>query len=354
MDPRTRPEDDLFDVIAAYVVDAVDDDERLAIEATLLGDPVADAAAVVLRDVTVAYGEAGIGSVEAPAGLRDRVLRAAFDRRPAVPVSPADARDAHAVEGERAELLFARLTDAHLVATLDAPEFAGWTVRELVVHLSANETLLAQALGVPIDVPETTHDNDRRTAEALERHRDAALDGAIAEHRAARLAVDAAVRARTDEQLDEPIGWWDDVPIGIRTVLVLRAFETWTHADDIRRAIGTTAAPPPASILLRMSTLGTELAPITIAAAGLDVTERTLALDLTGEGGGRFLIDLTGAGRDLAGVEPDATIVMDVIAFCHALGKRAYLYDDALPFTATGDLTLASAYVDTLDSLAVL
>ena len=45
------------------------------------------------------------------------------------------------------------------------------------------------------------------------------------------------VAVRGEARLDEPIDWWGWAPRRASPLMV-RAFETWTHADDVRRAIG--------------------------------------------------------------------------------------------------------------------
>ena len=65
---------------------------------------------------------------------------------------------------------------------------------------------------------------------------------AVAELEASAEAADRAVSQRGEARLDEPIEWWGGhAATGV--VLLIRAFETWTHADDVRRAIGTAMVP---------------------------------------------------------------------------------------------------------------
>src|SRR5215218_7357376 len=72
---------DLDDLLAAHALDALDDDDRAALDGALADDPTLAAAAAPLREVA---GWLGAGeAAEPPAGLRARVLGAALARRPA-------------------------------------------------------------------------------------------------------------------------------------------------------------------------------------------------------------------------------------------------------------------------------
>src|SRR5262249_2580067 len=153
----------------------------------------------------------------------------AFARRAPRSTSAADVVDTHLIESERFELLARRLRPEQLELPLDAPEFAGWTVRDLVAHVTSNEALLAQMTGAPIGVPERANSNDARTAAVIERHRTMTIAESVGELERARLAVDRQVRGLDQDALGEQIEWWGS-PMRLREVLVLRAFETWTHA----------------------------------------------------------------------------------------------------------------------------
>ncbi|MBI2703875.1 MAG: maleylpyruvate isomerase family mycothiol-dependent enzyme [Actinobacteria bacterium] len=352
-----RPDNELLDDLAAYATDALDDDEHLAVEATLLADNGAAAISAAFQSAAVAYATAtaqpDLRTEAPPAELRARVLDAAFDRRAPISTVAAGVVDTHMIETERLELLVRRLTLEQFSLPLDPPEFAGWTVRDLVAHLCSNEALLAQVAGAPIDVPERDNSNDTRTAAVIARHQTMTIDESIAEYRAARLAVDRTVRSLVEHALDEEIEWWG-MPMRLRDALVLRAFETWTHADDVRRAVGLAAAPPSAPVLKRMSSAAVEWMPLAISTTGKDYRDRSMVIDLTGPGGERYHIDLSGAGRSLESVEPDAVLRIDAVVFCQAIGSRAWLYEGELPIEAEGERGLAEDLIANIDALAVL
>lgn len=84
------PSDDDQDMLAAYALDAVDDEERIAIENALADSPQGQAAVDRFRQ-TAAAGLGQPAAQEPPPEVRDRVL-AAIGETPQVPVSLDDRR----------------------------------------------------------------------------------------------------------------------------------------------------------------------------------------------------------------------------------------------------------------------
>ena len=54
------------------------------------------------------------------------------------------------------------------------------------------------------------------------------------------------------------------------TLLVIRAFELWTHENDIRRAVGRAPTVPEGSTLRLMTTVAAGALPLGAARIGLD------------------------------------------------------------------------------------
>ena len=77
------------------------------------------------------------------------------------------------------------------------------------------------------------------------------------------------------------------------TLLIVRAFELWTHENDIRRAMGWAASVPDPSTLRLMTELAARLLPQAGAGLGEPVDVR---LVLTGPGGGTWDVTV-GAAR---------------------------------------------------------
>jgi uncharacterized protein (TIGR03083 family) len=309
-------------------------------------------------------GAAGIDEVEPPPGLRDRIMAAALAARP--PGQTVDSTDrggdsdlsspveVHRGEQQRALLFLRGLGADDWGYPVDPPEFARWTVHDVAAHLAANATLLADNLGVPVPgVPETSGDNDARTVAAQARHRALPPPVALAEIDAAARAVDAAVTGLDDDGLDELIDWWG-APTSIRWALTVRAFETWTHTDDIRRALGRPMRPPPRASLRTMSRAACALMPLMLAARGEHRAGRVVRVRFTDVADAAWDVDLGEAGEARpAGVAPvDAELSLDAVDLCRAVGAR--MPAGGLTYTSTGDADLARSVVDAIPALAVL
>ena len=209
--------------------------------------------------------------------------------------------DVHRVELARAILLLRDLTVDDWARPVDPPELDGWTVHDVVVHLVANESLLAYQLGVPVPgIPETATDNEGRTAQAQARHAGRSPGYAVAELEAAAEATATEVAVRGEARLDEPIDWWGGRATTRMAVLV-RAFETWTHADDIRRAIGAGMVVPPPASLLTMAHTACGLVPTTLGVRGGYRPGRLVRFRFTDLGDAAWDVDLAAGRRGPAG-----------------------------------------------------
>jgi len=352
-DPENRPVSP--DDLAAYALDAHDADDVAAISAHLDGNPAAIRRDQDLRTAAGEFAAAVVDDVTPPPSLRTRVLAAARRRQaPTAVVAGASPRDVLRVEAARAILLLRDLTDDDWMRPVDPPELSGWTVHDVAVHLVANATLLASELRVPVTgIPETATDNEGRTAQARARHAGRPPAWAVAELEAAAAATDAELAARGEGRLDEPIEWWGR-RTPTRLAVLVRAFETWTHTDDIRRAVGAGVVDPPPASLLTMAHTACGLVPSMLAARGHRHPGRLVRFRFTDFGDAAWDVDL---GR-VAGVRPagseavDAELVTDAPAFCRAVSARVDLRRAAL--AVVGDERLAGDVVDALPALAVL
>ena len=347
--PPVTPDD-----LAAYALDAHDTDDAAAIAAHLDASPDAVRTEQDLRSAAGEFAAAVVDEVAPAPDLRSRVVAEARRRRaPAGVVAGASPIVVHRVEVARALLLLRDLTVDDWTRPVDPPELAGWTVHDVAVHLVANESLLARQLGVPVPgIPETATDNVGRTAAAHARHAGRPPTDAVAELEAAAEAADAEVEARGEARLDEPIDWWGGpAPTGV--ALLVRAFETWTHADDIRRAVGAdTVAPPPAS-LLTMANAACGFVPSMLAARGAHHPGRLVRFRFT-DLGAAWEVDLGVVGdiRPAGDGAVDAEIITEAVAVCRGVSARI---DPAeLAYDVVGDEQLARAVVDALPALAVL
>jgi uncharacterized protein (TIGR03083 family) len=363
---RAAPRDPRYEDLALYALDSLDRDEALTIEALLATDPVAAAVEAELRGTAGEFAAADPQvDREPPTDLRERVLAAAFARRPAKPTgrstggaatgAAASVVEVHRRELHRFEALLGGLSPEQWSLPVDPPEFDGWTVHDLAVHVTANEANLAQLLGYDDPaITELDNSNDDRTRAAIDRHRRLTPADTIDELRRCTEAVEAALATRGEPGLDEHISWWG-TNWATRTVLVFRSFETWTHGDDIRRAVGRNVPSPPEPILRTMGRAATDLIPVMVHIRGHHLPGRSVRIGLTGIGGDTFDVDLASGIHDpLTGptIQPDAEITLDIMAFCRATADR--FPSGPLIYDARGDLDLARDVVDSFNALAVL
>lgn len=112
-----------------------------------------------------------------------------------------------------------------------------------------------------------------------------------------------------------------DLPLD--EIMVVRAFEMWTHEEDIRRATGRALADPDAGRLARMAELAARLLPFGVTQSGGAEPDRSVRLVLTGPGGGTWDVPLGGSAAAAAGHPADALVVVDVAGFCRVVGNRS-------------------------------
>ena len=343
------------DDLAAYALDAHDADDAAAITAHLDTSPDDVRREQDLRSAAGEFAAAVVKDITPAPGLRSRVLaEARRHREPAAVIAGASPIDVHRIEAARTILLLRDLTVDDWARPVDPPEFDGWTVHDVVVHLVANESLLAYHLGVPVPgIPETATDNEGRTAQAQARHAGRSPAYAVAELEAAAEATATEVSARGEARLGEPIDWWGrQTPTWM--ALLVRAFETWTHADDIRRAVGAPMVNPPPASLLTMAHAACGFVPRTLAARGGYRPGRIVRFRFTDLSDAAWDVDLGAAG----GVRPAGDDAVDAEIFAAAAdvcrGISARLDPSELTYDVVGDQQLARDLIDALPALAVL
>jgi uncharacterized protein (TIGR03083 family) len=260
-----------------------------------------------------------------PAGLRDRMLEAARLARtggrpvPDAPqISPAEA--------------FSRSADA-LYGTLCALDEADWRtpvlrdldVQGLVGHLTGVEEDMHRALAGDPEVAGADHVQSTQAAALRQAGRPAEV-----------------TRQEWREEIDRTLGLVrhrDDpggivamhgFPLPLNMWLVVRAFELWTHEDDIRRAVGRPDSVPDPSTLRLMTDLLATVLPLAAAQAGLQ-QPASVRLVLTGPGGGSWDVAVGVGAEDPVSVR----IVTDAVGFCRLAARRAVTSD--LDLDITGD-----------------
>jgi Mycothiol maleylpyruvate isomerase N-terminal domain len=271
------------------------------------------------------------GSSAPPADLRGRLLDlVAVIPSTAERLVPSTPSEVYQTQAQAFYDLCRSLTDDQwrLVATP-----YDWSLHELVAHVFAGEVYTAQALGLPTDYELLDGSNHVATG----------ADIIAAQHELAPTLTSAACWKRAqatiqqlpafvvdgDNTFVEYHGW----PFPVNALLIARGFEFWTHADDIRRAIGTTVVDPTPSDLRAMSSTSVQNLDLVIAMAFPEAPTGTTRIVLTGAGGGTFDIG--------PGGERVTTAILDVVDYCRMTARR--LEVDQLPADIIGDQAVASA-----------
>jgi uncharacterized protein (TIGR03083 family) len=126
------------------------------------------------------------------------------------------------------------------------------------------------------------------------------------------------------------------LPLG--DFLVVRAFEMWTHEEDVRRAIGQPLSPPDDATLSLMSRLAATLLPYAMARTGRTAPAE-VRLVLTGRGGGTFTVQV---GQQAEGTLDRARLIMDTVQFCRVVADRLDNADLAIDVSGDADLAVAA------------
>lgn len=286
------------ELLGAYALDALDDHEIVAVEALLERDPNAAREVERLREAA-----SWIAATEALAPPRD--LRAQlFQRARDLPLELRAYRQAVA----RHEALL----DSVPETALDAETVNGLSVGGLVVHLASMESAVAETVGLPCTLTEAT-DVAARTDDYLAAYGADPLGAGRGAWRDATEVIDTWA-ATSDGRARLP---WSGFELPRRVVLATRAFELWTHDDDVRVALGRDREIPTESELGLMSDIAVNILPACVAAKGAPVAAAARVV-LTGSGGGEWTVSLD--GREHAAV--DVTITMDTVEYCRLVAER--------------------------------
>jgi hypothetical protein len=276
------------DLLGAWALDVCDDVEAATVEAHLgqCGECTGEAARL-----RAAAGWLGVEQVIAPPpGLRQSILDEARRRR--TPVIIRTLVEAYAAQ---VALLHDVLRD------LDP---AGWRradprhgdVAGVIRHLTANDSLLAADLSLPAVPP--ADNGERSVIQAWRDQSEILLQGLTDGDDPDRMVTLAGRQSRA--------------PGSLRDALVQRAFETWTHTEDIWLA----AAPPSPERVRRIVSLAVGLLPGALAAHGL-TRPGTCKLHLTGSGSGEWTFPL---GQPATATH--VTVTMDAVEFTRLVANR--------------------------------
>jgi uncharacterized protein (TIGR03083 family) len=251
-----------------------------------------------------------------PTGLRDRVLaasRAARSGGRATPEAPAiSAAEAFA----RAADAFTGLLSTLSLAQWQTPVLRDLDVQGLVGHLTGVERDVQRALANDPHVADIDHVASTQELAAVQRGREPART--LAQWRAAADETLAQVEASNRNAGD--VLSMHGMRLSLDSLLVVRAFELWTHENDIRLGVGLPASVPDASTLTLMTDLAVRLLPHAVTRTSSVPKPRHLHLVLTGEGGGTWDVPL-GERAPTPDAE-DLMIVVDAVDFCRLVANR--------------------------------
>jgi len=298
--------------------------------------------------------DVGFDAVEAstaplPADLAERVVMSATSARP-----PLDTRWA-AGNGALTPLEAFVQTAAEVADMLDTLGGADWsrptraagaaTVHEMVVHLVGVERYVLGQLGArpALDAAARADHTPVTRAAAAELLSEPGPVVAAAWWREVLAVTGVCGRLGPDKPLQ-----YHDLPASVRTLMTIRTFEVWTHGDDITSAIGRGLSPLDGPRLALMSSELVSVLPLALAMTGSARPGTTARLELTGAGGGTFLVPL--APGDAPG-EPAVTITTPVIDICRLAANRLSIAD--LPLSVSGDATLVEAVLVSASALAM-
>ena len=283
----------------------------------------------------VGFDALAVDTADLPAGLGDRILAAATTG-----ARPARHRGWSTAGGADTAFL---TTAVELRQLLDALADDEWTnptgvaggasVRDLVLHLVGVERYLLGQLGrrprIEAPRPEDHYSVLRAAAADLDEADPADIVRAWWSEMLELVAACAELGPEHDiayHHLASPI----------RSLLVVRTFELWTHDDDIRRAVGIPANQLDHERLTLMSTALVEALSLGMALAGTTQPGRTVRIDLTGPGGGTSFVTALSPG-EIAGI-PDLTIETSALDLCRLASNRLSI--DRLEAVVEGDRSL--------------
>jgi uncharacterized protein (TIGR03083 family) len=275
-----------------------------------------------------------------PAGLRDRVLTASLRARAAGrPVPDAPEISASEAYSRAAEAFYATLCSLS-EDDWRTPVLRDLDVQGLVGHLIGVEEDVRRCLSDDPAVADADHVESTQTAANAQAGRPAALTRA--DWRRSADQILGLVRLADPGTRIAMHG----MRLSLGTLLVVRAFELWTHENDIRRATGRDASVPDASTLRLMTELAARLLPHAAAQAGLGAPV-DVRLVLTGLGGGTWDVTMGGDAPAHAAV----SIVTDAVGFCRLVANRIAPAD--LDVHVTGDAGHASTVLAVASTLAL-
>jgi uncharacterized protein (TIGR03083 family) len=297
---------------------------------------VTPVAADALDELLAALAE---GDTRNPtAATRDTVVHQAFATR-----SPG--RPVHELPAISAREVLAR-TVASFDAVASSLASRDWAVpvlrdldaQGLVGHLIGVEEAFQEALS---GAPPAPGGHVEATTGAVFAQRGAAPATTFARWRDATNRTLGMLDGRDPTETVELFG----IPLPLDAMLIIRAFELWTHEEDLLRALERPLRDPEVERLQRMVDLVVDFLPLVLPPA--DPADAPVRLVLIGDAGGTFDV---GHPQPFAAA-PCARIVAESVAFCRLIANRAS--PDTVALSLSGDEPLARELLALAPSLAL-
>jgi len=275
-----------------------------------------------------------------PTGLRDRIMAASRDARPAGVAVPEIAPDSPTEAFARAADAFYQMLTSLGDEDWRRPVLRDLDVQGLVGHLIGVERDVQRCLSGDHEVGSANHVDSTQPAARSQAGRAPGLT--VADWRE---AVDRTLALAGRSDLDGMVAI-HGVALRVRDLLIARTFELWTHENDIRAVAGLRASVPEPSTLRPMTELATALLPF--GAACTDLREPiSVHLVLTGPGGGTWDVAVGEPSQDPS----QLGIVADVVGFCRLFANRISPHD--LDVLVTGDPRQATSVLAAAAALAL-
>jgi uncharacterized protein (TIGR03083 family) len=226
---------------------------------------------------------------------------------------------------------------------------AGWTNKDVVAHLAAQDTAAAQLVAgdpaVELDAFREANDGElwvngfnewavRRRAETPPRE-------VIADWGAAADAFLTLCGRLSDDEWRTVRVHWVAGQIGVRYLVQSRVVEWWFHGEDLRESTGLEENPQHWPLYLA-NDLAIRMLPYSLGQAGLSFPGRSVQVDLEGAGEGRWHWGLAPRETPAQDKKADAFIQGRALAFALVAGRRfeasAFLDDGNLVVGGDEDL----------------
>jgi uncharacterized protein (TIGR03083 family) len=250
-----------------------------------------------------------------PTELRDRVLAASRAAREGGRATPAAPQIPAAEAFTRAADAFTALLLSLSAEQWQTPVLRDLDVQGLVGHLTGVERDVQRALAGDEEVADADHVAITQDLADAQAGRSPAQT--LAEWRLAANATLAQVEG--DAADDGDVLSMHGMRLSLHSLLVVRAFELWTHENDIRRALELPSSVPDASTLTLMTDLAVRLLPHAVTRTSPAPRARHLHLVLTGDGGGTWDVPF---GDPVAEESADLMVVVDAVDFCRLVANR--------------------------------